>query len=143
MIFTILIWIYIFLLTTVIGHLFFRICIHLIKSEIKSDPSLTELSMLGIVVIGTCLSYFSIFYKIGLFSNVILITIVLIYILLRPKEILSYFKRQIQKTTQYSGTLKLLLFIYFVLLLFAAQAYPKVCRHRSVSCPVHSVDYKL
>lgn len=126
MIFTILIWIYIFLLTTVIGHLLFRICIHLIKSEIKSDPSLTELSMLGIVGIGTYLSYFSIFYKIGLFSNVILITIVLIYILLQPKEILSYFKRQIQKSTQYSGTLKLLLFIYFVLLLFAAQAYPKV-----------------
>jgi hypothetical protein len=126
MISTILIWIYIFLLTTVIGHLLFRICIHLIKSDIKSDPSFAELSIFGIAGIGTFLSYFSIFYKTGLFSNVILVIIGLIYILLKPKEMLSYFKRQIQKSTQFSITLKLVLLLYFVLLLLAAQTYPKI-----------------
>jgi len=126
MIFTILIWIYIFLLTTFIGHLLFNFCNNFIKSDIKPDPSPAELSMLGIIGTGTFLSYFSIFYKTGLIANVILLSIVLIYILFRHKEILSYFRNQILGATQFSTLVKLLLFFYFVLLLFAAQDRPTV-----------------
>jgi hypothetical protein len=126
MIFTILIWIYIFFLSTITGHLMFSTYIHFIKSERVPDPSLTELSVLGIVSIGVFLSYFSIFYKIGLFSNILLISIVCIYIFFRRKGLLYYFKRQFQKSIQYSYKTKLLLFLYFVLLLFAAQSYPKI-----------------
>ena len=126
MIFTILIWIYIFFLTTAGGHLLYTICINIIKPDIKSDPSLTELSIFGIIGIGTFLSYFSIFSKIGLFSNVFIISIVLIYCIFQHKEILFYFRKQIQKSTQYSVLVKLLLFLYFILILFAAQSSPKI-----------------
>jgi hypothetical protein len=126
MIFTILIWIYIFFLTITSGHLLYTICIHLIKPDIKSDPSLTELSIFGLIGIGTFLSYFSIFSKIGLFSNVFIISIVLIYFIFQHKEILIYFRKQFQKLTQYSVPVKLVLFLYFILILFAAQSYPKI-----------------
>ena len=111
MIFTILIWIYIFILTTVIGHILFDICIYFIKSDIKPDPSPAELSLFGIIGTGTFLSYFSIFYKTGLIANVFLISIVLIYTLLRHKEIVLYFRNQIQRATQFSPLVKLLLFL--------------------------------
>jgi hypothetical protein len=126
MIFTILIWIYIFFLTTVIGHLLFNFCNYFIKSDIKPDPSPAELSMLGLVGTGTFLSYFSIFYKTGLIANVFLISIVLIYLLFRNKEMLLYFKNQIQRASQFSTLTKFVLFLYFVLLLFAAQTHPTV-----------------
>jgi hypothetical protein len=126
MVTTILIWIYIFLITTVTGHLLFRFCNQLLKSDIKSDPSLAELSFFGIVGIGTFLSYFSIFYRIGLVSNFFLISLLLIYFSIFHKEIISYFKRQIQKIPHYSNTIKVLLILIIILILFAAQSYPKI-----------------
>jgi hypothetical protein len=126
MISTILIWIYIFLITTLAGHFLFRIFKLLIKSDPGAEPDLLEMGMLGMIGTGTFLSYFSLIYKIDLLVNLILFTAGLIYFLTARRSIISYFKSQIRRLNQFTVIIKILIFIYFVLILFAAQLHPTV-----------------
>lgn len=126
MISTILIWLYIFMLTTVFGHLMFRVCTGLIKTKTVYNPTFAELSIFGLLGIGTLLCYFSIFFKIGLLSNILILSIVLIHFILQPRSIILYYNSQIQEFNKYPIIARLLVVLYLIMILFAAQAYPKV-----------------
>ncbi len=126
MISTILIWIYIFLITTLAGHFLFRIFKLLIKSDPGAEPDLLEMGMLGMIGTGTFLSYFSLIYKIDLLVNLILFTAGLVYFLTARRSIILYIKSQIHRLNQFPVIIKILIFIYFVLILFAAQLHPTV-----------------
>jgi hypothetical protein len=126
MISTILIWIYIFFITTLAGHFLLMILKFLIKSDNASDPDLMEMSMFGIIGIGIFLSCFSLFYKIGFTANSILISAGVVYFFLARRSIVSYYKSQIQKLNHIPVIIKVLIFFYFILILFAAQLHPTV-----------------
>jgi len=126
MISTILIWIYIFFITTLAGHFLLMILKFLIKSDNASDPDLMEMSMFGIIGIGIFLSCFSLFYKIGFTANSILISAGVVYFFLARRSIVSYYKSQIQKLNHIPVINKVLIFFYCILILFAAQLHPTV-----------------
>ncbi|MGA1978285.1 MAG: hypothetical protein ABSG89_10580 [Bacteroidales bacterium] len=116
MISTILIWIYIFILTTLAGHFLFSVFRHLTITIPGSEPSLAELSLTGIAGIGIFLSFLSLFHKIGLLANLILIIACALYFLSKRKAIIPYFKTKIQYSGHYPLIVRILIFIYFLLL---------------------------
>jgi hypothetical protein len=126
MISTLLIWLYIFILSTSFGHLLFRGCASFLKIEINQSPTLLELSIIGLTGLGTLLSFFSIFFKIGLLANCVFLFIVLTYFVLNPRDLILYYSSQVQKLRECSVLTRWLLVLYFVMILLAAQASPKV-----------------
>jgi hypothetical protein len=126
MIATLIIWIYIFLLTTTFGLLSFRVLNYFLKTKSASLPTLTELSIFGIVGIGISLSYFSIFFKIGLLANLIIFSIVIVYFIIDSGTVLSYLQSQIQNIKKLPVSIKLITGLYVIMILFAAQASPKI-----------------
>ncbi|MGD0340953.1 MAG: hypothetical protein ABSA76_04495 [Bacteroidales bacterium] len=126
MISTLLVWIYIFLLTTLAGHFIFWLSGIIMKKELKSNPSVAELSFSGMVIIGIFLGYFSLFYKIGLLANLIILSAGLIYFFSRKKSLIAYFKSRKNDFLQLPAIIKILIFIYFILLLFDAQLHPTI-----------------
>jgi hypothetical protein len=126
MIATVLIWSCIFIISTSFGHLLFRALNRLIKTETDYFPSFSEVSIFGLIGIGVLLSYFSIFSKIGLISNIIILAIVLFYFIFDSRTILLYYKNHIQQFKKYPLTTWFLIALYLIMILFAAQTYPKV-----------------
>jgi hypothetical protein len=126
MITTILIWLYIFIISTAFGHLLFGICNRLLKTETYSYPTLFELSFFGLTVIGIILSYLSIFFKIGLLSNVFILLIISAYFFSDPRTIILYYADQFQNFNKHPLTIRLLSGLYFIMILFAAQSFPKI-----------------
>jgi hypothetical protein len=126
MISTILVWIYIFLLTTLIGHFVFRVLERVQHKEFSAKPSASELSMTGLTFLGIFLSFLSLFLKIGLTANLIIITLCLVYFLAERKSIIIDFKNLINDFKRFSSIFKVLIFIYLVLVLIAAQSVPTI-----------------
>jgi hypothetical protein len=126
MISTLLVWIYIFLLTTLAGHFVNRVLGQLQRKDASAEPSIAELSMTGLTFLGIFLSIFSLFLKIGLVANLILFTLCLIYFLAAKDSIFEGFKSRINAFKQLPSIFKILIFIYLALILIAAQSIPAV-----------------
>jgi hypothetical protein len=126
MISTLLVWIYIFLLTTLSGHLVFRVLESMHRGIVFPEPSIAELSVTGLTLLGIFLGFFSFFFKIGLAANLLIIAACLIYFLSARKSIVKDFKNQIDKFRQSPGAVKTLMFIYLILALIAAQSVPSI-----------------
>jgi hypothetical protein len=126
MISTLLVWIYIFLLTTLIGHFVFRVLERLQHKEISAKPSASELSMTGLTFLGIFLSFLSLFLKIGLTANLIIISLCLVYFLAVRKSIIIDCKILITGFKQFPSIFKVLILIYFILVLIAAQSVPSI-----------------
>jgi hypothetical protein len=126
MISTILVWIYIFLLTTLAGHFVFRVLSRLLRKDVNAEPSIAELSITGLTFLGVFLSYFSLFLKIGLLANILLFSACLIYFLFARKGLISYFERQLNDFKKLPAIVIILIFVYFILILIAAQSVPAI-----------------
>ena len=126
MISTLLVWIYIFLLTTLAGHFVFRVLGQLQPKDASAEPSTAELSMTGLTFLGIFLSIFSLFLKIGLAANIILFTFCLIYFLAARGSIIKDFKNSVNGFKQLPSIVKILIFVYLILILIAAQSIPAV-----------------
>jgi hypothetical protein len=126
MISTLLIWIYIFLLTTLTGHFVFRVLRQLLRKDVNGEPSIAELSITGLTFLGVFLSYFSLFLKICLLANILLFSACLIYFLLSRKELISYFGRQLNEFKKLPAVVIILIFVYLILILIAAQSVPTI-----------------
>ena len=109
MISTLLVWIYIFLLTTLAGHFVFRVHRQLRRKDASAEPSTAELSMTGLTFLGIFLSIFSLFLKIGLAANLILFTLCLIYFLAAKDSIFEGFKSMINAFKQLPSIFKILI----------------------------------
>jgi hypothetical protein len=126
MISTLVVWIYIFLLTTLAGHFVFEVLGRLKRKEVSAEPSTAELSLTGLTFLGISLSIFSLFLKIGLAANLLLFTLCLIYFLIARDSIYKYVKNRINGFKQLPSIVKTLIFIYLALILIAAQSIPAV-----------------
>jgi hypothetical protein len=126
MITTVLIWLYIFIISTASGHLLFKLCLKLFKTESTIYPDLAELSFFGLSGIGVFLSYFSIFYKIGIVSNFMILLILVFYFISNTADLISYFKNQFKNFLHYPSLIKLFSAIYLIMILFSALSYPKI-----------------
>jgi hypothetical protein len=126
MISTLLVWIYIFLLTTLAGHFVFRTLGKLQRKETSAEPSTTELSITGLTFLGIFLSIFSLFLKIGLAANLSLFTLCFIYFLIARDSIFKDFKNIVNGFKQLPSIVKVLISVYLVLILIAAQSVPAV-----------------
>jgi len=126
MISTILVWIYIFLITTLTGHFVFRILGRLLRKDVSAEPSTAEMSLTGLTFLGIFLSFFSLFLKIELAANLLIVVFCLIYFLSARKSIISDFKSRVIGFKQFPSIVKILIFIYIILVLIAAQSIPTV-----------------
>ena len=125
MISTILLWAYIFLLSTVSGHFFFRIS-GMFKNSKSDAPGIAELSIAGLVFCGVFLAVYSFFEKIGLAANIVIASFCLLYFLTSAGKILFTLKSAIRSFLQFPVRIKILAAIYLLLLLLAAQALPTI-----------------
>jgi hypothetical protein len=126
MISTLLIWFYIFLISTITGHFFFRLCGLLKQDDSGNYPAIYELSMTGLVFTGIFLGIFSLFLKIGLVANIALFSFCLIYFFFSRRSIIEALKAGTGTLLKLSVSMKALLIIYLLLLLLAAQAIPSI-----------------
>lgn len=126
MISTLLVWIYIFILTSLTGHFVFRVIGHFHKEGVHAGPSLSELSITGLTFLGIFLSFFSLFQKIGLTANLILIAFCLIYFIIAWKSIVADFNDRINELMKFSSVIKILVLVYIILILISAQSIPTV-----------------
>lgn len=76
-------WLYIFLITQIIGMGFYQCIKHLIKSNIKCRISGN--TVCGIVITTIFAQFFSLFYKVGFIANVILLILSAFCIILCKK----------------------------------------------------------
>ncbi len=126
MISTLLVWIYIFLLTILTGHFLFKVIWRLRRKDIPVKPSAAELSITGLTFLGIFLSFLSLFLKIGLTANLILIAFCLIYFLAARKSIIADFNGWINEIMKFPSIIKILVIVYLILVLIAAQSIPTV-----------------
>jgi hypothetical protein len=126
MISTLLVWIYIFLLTTLTGHFVFRILGQIQRKNVSAEPSTAEMSITGLTFLGIFLSFYSLLLKIGLVANLLIVVFCLIYFLSARKSIVSDFKSGVISFKQFPSVVKILIFIYLILVLIAAQSIPAV-----------------
>jgi hypothetical protein len=91
MFYTMLDWIYIFVITFCIGLLLFGIMSHTLKCEIKH--SITADVVCGIVGTTVYAQFFSLFYKVGLVANLVLIVVCVITAVIYRSIIFEYLKK--------------------------------------------------
>jgi hypothetical protein len=126
MISTLLVWIYIFILTTLLGHFVYSVLKMMHRKDVFPKPSLAELSFTGLAFLGIFLGFFSLFFKIGLAANLLIIGACFIYFLSARRSIVSDFKNRVDGYKQLPAIAKTLIIIYLFLALFAAQLIPSI-----------------
>ncbi len=111
MIFVLLCWIYIFIITQVIGLGFYKCAGRLLKTDI--NISLTKNTVCGIVVTTVYAQIFSLFYKVGLIANALLI-IACIFVAVKFKDIiLEYLREMVKNIFSWDGLLYLgIIFVF-------------------------------
>ena len=108
-------WIYIFFVTQIIGIGFYKCINYLMKENIELN--MIRNTVCGIVVTTIYAQFFSLFYKVGLLANLILLVLCVIIIYFNKKLLWEYFKRSRKVIVSWEG------FLYLgVLLLFAFAA---------------------
>lgn len=104
-------WLYIFLITQIIGMGFYQCIKHLIKSNIKCRISGN--TVCGIVITTIFAQFFSLFYKVGFIANVILLILSAFCIILCKKNLLEYIDFLRKITFSWEGVLYIGVLILF------------------------------
>ncbi len=123
MLLTLLIWIWITIFCYIYGSLTVRILNTLFGFENKSGASLPIILILGVCVLGTIASYFSIFMKIGLAVNIILISTALIYVLFDRKRLMADLKVHLTDTKNINIPSLAVFIALFLIILFETSIY--------------------
>lgn len=126
MIFTILLGLYIFFISSIAGHMFFTLIKKVLKLHEDILPNYIELSFLGLFFLGSVLSALSIFLKIGIFTHLLVLSILLCYGWILRSTISKDFIIQVKKFNRLSLEIKVLFCIYLVLVVLYAQIYPVI-----------------
>ncbi|MGA2298007.1 MAG: hypothetical protein ABSG15_10710 [FCB group bacterium] len=125
MVYAILIWIYVFLLTITYGLITQKLIYKLFNFEIFPEtPSFFIIILLGFCTITTLLSYLSLFIPVGFWVNIILLAIALIYIIFNLTEIRNLLLNSLTLASYFSISMKIILLIIILAGLFFTVLSP-------------------
>ncbi len=105
-----LIWIYIFLTTMIISYPLLQ------KTSFRAE----DRTMFGLMIATVFSEYFSLFGKVGLVANIVLVSACLIIVIIFRKKMIGDLRRI---SSEFKGTKKRILFIVFAVLFIAFMTY--------------------